>query len=365
MPLPSELQPQVLQGLWEMFNASSPFLLRTFFPAVPNLAQGPEIKYDIYEYNRGMAPLTPRFAGAPRGVLPVRKRVNFDGYTVKESLEPDLSAMLDGTAPGSLTDSNRERVVAAALRQLRLRFDQRAEWIAAQWITGGALLTSAGVAVVEPSGTIYLDYGSVPNTGPLSVTAGFSTTHVDAGVTASWKTAGTDIFADLESARATILQDSGVDARTVLMNSATYRATFGVNTAFLQSEYAKAQIFQQGYVSDVWGWEILRYDGIWFPSWETTAETKASGSVNSTAHKLIPDDVAIILSRDNAASGRQIVECAPSDADAPAGWRGLYSWEDKATVHPHNTTYGLEWTGAPVVMNPDSMYIYTKITDTS
>lgn len=365
MSLPSELRPEVIQGVWTKFGEASPFLMRTFFDVQPNVTQGPTIKYDIYEYNRGMAPLTARFAPAPRGTMPIRQRVTFDGYTIKESLEPELSAMLDGTAPGSLSESNRSYVVAAALRQLRLRFDQRTEWIAAQWLTGGALLSSAGVAEVEPSGTIYLDYGSVPNNGPLSVSAGFSASHVDAGVSASWKTAGTDIFADLEAAAAVILRDSGVVARTVLMNSTTYRNTFLQNTAFKQSEYAKAQLFQQGYVSDFWGWEILRYDGEWYPAWETTAETKAAGSVNTTAHKLIPDDVAIILSRDNAASGRKIIECSPSDADADQGLRGLYSWADKAPEHPHNTVYGLEWTGAPVIMNPDSMYIYTNIADTS
>lgn len=365
MALPTEFQPQVLQGLWTKFDTSAPYLMREFFPTAPNLAPGITIQYDVYEYNRGMAPLTPRFAGAPRGVMPVRTRVSFDGYTVKEALEPDLSAMIDGTAPGSLTGSNREAIVANALRQMRIRFDNRAEWIAAQWLTGGALLSSSGVAEVEPSGTIYLDYGSVPNNGPLSVTAGFSSTHVDAGVTASWKTAGTDIFTDLELASAIILRDSGVVAKTVLMNSATYRATFLANTAFKESEFAKAQVFQYGYVKDWRGWEILLYDGEWYPAWETTAETRASGAANTTAHKFIPDDVAIILSRDNVASGRQIVECAPSDADAPAGWRGLYSWEDKEQVHPHGTIYGLEWTGAPVIMNPDSMYIYTKISDTS
>ncbi len=364
--LPNELQPQVISGLWEMFGSTSPFLLRTFFPAQPNLAQGVAIKYDVYEFNRGMAPLVPRFAGAPLGVWPVRHRVNFDALTVKEALEPELSALLDGVAPGSLTAPNRERAVANALRQLRIRVDNRLEWIAAQWLTGGALLSSAGVAVVEPSGTIYLDHDCVGGTNPLSVSAGFSASHVDAGVSASWKTTGTDIFADLEAAAAIILRDSGVVARTVLMNSTTYRNTILANTAVKQSEFAKAQIFQQGYVSEFWGWEFMRYDGEWFPRWESTAEAKGTTTNEGTdAHMLIPDDVAIILSRDNTASGRQVVECQPSDADADPGVRGLYSWADKSTVHPHNTTYGIEWSGAPVIMNPDSMYIYTNIAHTS
>jgi hypothetical protein len=360
MALPDELSPQVLSGLFTKFReAPAKTLLRQFFPALPNTAQGAHLMWDVYEYSRGMAPLVGRFAPAPRTNMPVRSRVAVDAITMKESLEPDLATMLDGTAPGTLTGPAREAAIAAALVQIYNRQANRLEWLTAQWLTGGACLSSAGVAVVEPSGTIYLDYGQVTNSGPLAISSGLSATHVDAGVTASWKTAGTDIFADLESARVTILQDSGVDATTVLMNSKTYRATFGKNTAAIQAETTKSQIAQYGYMRELWGWTIQLYDGIWFPETDTTAETA------STAHQLIPDDVAIILSPDNARSGRALVECNPSDADAPAGHRGVYGWQDKAVEHPHNTTYGVEWTGLPVFMNPDSMYIYTNIADTS
>lgn len=359
MALPDELTPQVLSGLWERFTQFSPQLLRNYFPALPNQAQGVHLMWDVYEYSRGMAPLVGRFSPAPRTGMPVRTRVAVDAITMKEALEPDLAAMIDGTAPGSLTGPAREKAIAAALRQIALKQDRRLEWIAAQWLTGGALLSNVGVAVVEPSGTIYLDYAAMLDTAPLSISAGFSSTHIDAGVTASWKTAGTDIFSDLESARATIMQDSGVDATTVLMNSLTYRNTFGKNTAFQQAETTKTQIAQFGYVRNIWGWTVELYDGVWFPAVNTTAET------SSTVHKLIPDDVAIILSPDNAASGRALVDCSPSDADAPAGHRGVYAWADKATEHPHNTTYGIERSCLPIIANPDSMYIYTNIADTS
>lgn len=357
--LPAELAPQVLLGLWEKFAATSPFLLRTFFPPQPHIPEGIHIQYDIYSYNRGMAALTPRFAPAPRGVMPVRQRVAFDAITVKEELEPELAAMLDGTAPGSLDQSNRERAVATALRQIRNRLDNRLEWIAAQWLTGGALLSSTGVPTTTPTGTVYLDYDPIANNAPVSVNIGLQSSHVASHVTSSWETSTTDIFADLEAARETILEDSGVDARCCLMNSNTFRRTLLVNDMVRESEYVKAQIARDGYLSNLWSWEFLTYDGVWYPS----AATMAADSV--TPQKLIPDDVVIILSRDNVASGRALIECSPSDAQAPPGHRGVYAWEDRQPAHPHNVVYGIEWSGCPVMMDPDTIFIYADVTSVS
>lgn len=355
--IPDELQPQVLSALWTKFSSFSPFLSQ-FFPSKPNTTFGAAIQYDVYEFNKGLAPLVGRFSEAPRGKYPVRTRVAVDGITMKEALEPELASVLDGVAPGSLTDSNREAAVANALRQLRLRFDRRIEWLCAQWMTGGACLSSTGTGSPEPSGTIYLDWGSMAGTAPLSFSPGFSSTHIDAGASANWSTATTDIKGDLDTGRQLILRDSGVDAWDVLMNSNTYK--YLVNNTFAQKSLVKNdQVAATGYIQSIWGYNIHVYDGGWYGS----TDTMSAG--DGTFYYYVPDNVVVIFSADNVASGRYLLECSPSDAEAPAGHRGIYGWADKAVVHPHATTYGLEWTGLPVIMNPDSVYIYTKVTDTS
>ncbi len=365
MALPDELKPQVLSALWTKFNSFAPFLTR-FFPSLPNRAPGASIMYDVYTYQRRMAALVARNAPAPRGQMPTRSRIATDAITMKEELEPDLCELLDGVAPGSLVDSAREVLVANALRQIRLNFDRRLEWLCAQWMTGGAMLSSNGVPNVEPSGTIYLDWGSVADSMPLSFSAGFQATHIDAGASASWATASTDIKGDLDDARLINMRDSGVETWDVLMNSATYK--YLINNTFAQKSLVKNdQVAENGYIRNLWGYTFHIYDGGWYPnvanSATTDEETMASGA--GTYYKYIPDNVVIIFSADNVASGRYMLECSPSDADAPPGARGLYGWADKSPVHPHNTVYGLEWTGLPVIMNPDAMYIYTKVTDTS
>lgn len=359
MSLPVELQPQVLLGLWQKYSQFSPFLVRELFPPRPNPAPGATITYDVYEYNRGMANPVARFAPAPRGKFPVRTRVSVDAITLKEELEPELEALLDGTAPGSLTESNREAAVATALRQLRLRFDRRMEWLAAQWMTGGALLSSDGVPVgAKATGTIYLDWPSVSGTAPLSFNAGFSSSHIDGAVAASWATASTDIKGDLDAARLKILEDTGIEAWDVLMNSVTHKLLLN-NTLAQKSLVKNDQVAASGYLEQIWGYRIHVYDGGWYGS----TDTMASG--NLQLYKYIPDNLVVVFSADNVASGRFLLECSPSDAQAPPGHRGVYAWADQSPTHPHNTVYGLEWTGLPVIQEPDSIYVYTDVTSTS
>lgn len=353
---PEQLAPQVLQGLYEKYATyDSP--LSQFFSPVPSVLPGSMIAYDVYTYNQGMADLVARAAPAPRKRMPVRTRVSFDAITLKQAIEPDIITLLDSTAPGSLTEPGRDRLIANAVRQIRMNHDRRLEWLRAQWLTGGALLTSAGLSPQVPSGTIYLDYSSVALGTPLSVSAGFSTSHIDTAVGASWATAGTNVKADLDAARAANLLDGGVDTNLVIMNSTTMAYVLA-NTAAIQSEAAKAQVWQYGTIRNMWGYEFLTYDAKWKIDSDTMADT--AGEMDF----YIPTNVVIITSRDNAACGRELIECAPSDQKADPGMRGVYAWEDELQVHPHTKEYGLEWTGCPVIKNPDSTYIYTNITQT-
>jgi len=353
---PEELQPQVLQGLFEKYGTlDSP--LAQFFPAMPNTAPGASIMYDVYAYNKHMARLTSRAGPAPRMDMPIRQRVNFEGITMKQSIEPDVISLLDHTAPGSLTETGRERLVANAVRQIRLNQDRRLEWIRAQWLTGGALLTSAGISPNTPAGTIYLDYGATALASPLSVSAGFSTTHIDAAVAASWATTSTNIRADLDTARLLNLADSGVDTRLVMLNSATMEYVM-LSAKAIDSELVKGQIATGGQLKELWGYEFFVYDGQWMIDSDTMADTAAE------MNYYVPTNAVIITSRDNTACGRELVECAPSDQKADPGSRGIFAWEDESPVHPHAKEYGLEWTGCPVIKNPDSTYIYTDVTAT-
>lgn len=353
---PEQLQPQVLTGLFEQFGTlDSP--LAQFFTPMPNTGTGAEIKYDLYQYHRHLARLVSRAAPAPREDMPVRTRVSFDGITMKEAIEPDIISLLDNAAPGSLTEPARDRLIASAVRQIRLNQDRRLEWIRAQWLTGGALLTSAGVSPNVPAGTIYLDYGSVALATPLSVPGGFSATHIDTAVAASWATTSTNIRADLDAARLINLRDSGVDTRLVMLNSATMEYIM-LNTAAIQSELVRGQIATGGQLKELWGYEFFVYDGMWMVDSHTMADT--AGELDY----YFPTGVVVITSRDNAACGRKLIECAPSDQKADKGIRGVYAWEDEDPVHPHAKQYGLEWTGCPVIENPDSTYIYTCITQT-
>jgi hypothetical protein len=75
--------------------------------------------------------------------------------------------------------------------------------------------------------------------------------------------------------------------------------------------------------------------------------------------------MCILTSANNDACGRYMLECQPSDMRAEEGARGAYVFQDDDEQHPHAPTYGLEWTGAPQLQNPDSTYVFDDVTSTS
>jgi hypothetical protein len=362
---PVEIQPQVLSGLYQKFAdmSASMFPLQGLFPATPNPTFGPHVMYEVYEFTRGMAPLVPRFGQAPRTKLPVRTRVNLEAFTLKESFSPELCSLLDGTAPGSLSDSAKEKLIADGVLQLRLRNERRLEWLRAQMFTAGLLMTSGGVPIGTvpdpPTGIAYFDLLSQLNkANPFGITLGWTSTHYAARATASWATASTDIKKEIDTARVTIMRDSGVDARDLMMNSTTYGYLTN-NTAALTSLYFADQVVRTGMVGQMWGYNIHLNDAIYFEDEGSMTATA------TTAYSMIPSKMVVLYSANNAVSGRATVECNPSDLRADQGSRGLYAWRDEQTEHPHEVSYGLEWTGIPVIMNPDSMWVWGDVTDTT
>ncbi len=352
---PTELSPIVLQGLYQRFT-SFDSVLSQFFSPVPNPVVGNKITYDLLDFRQDMARATPRHAPAPKMRMPTRGQVYIQAPTYKQQIEPEIVSLLDSRAAGSLSESAREQMIANAIRQIRLNHDRRQEWLRAQWLTGGAMLTDAGVVPGAANGTIYLDYPAVDSTEPLTVASGIDSDHITATVGASWAVAGTDIRGDLESARRTILQASGVDANLVLLNSTTMDYLYG-NTAAMQSEFIMTQVARYGRLRELWGYEFLAYDR----GFQVAPEM---ASTAGTAALFIPDNVVILTSRDNTACGRELIECSPSDLDAPQGSRGVYAWQDRDGQHPHHVQYGLEWTGTPAIKNINSMYVWTDVTAT-
>lgn len=354
MALPMELQPQAIQDLYTRLKPATT-LLAEFFPPRPNQVVGARVTYDVLDYRNALARAVPRGAEAPLREAPTRSTVSFEAPTFKDALRIPRE-WFDARAAGSMDAPAREQLVAAAVQQLRLNHEKRLEWLRAQWITGGALLKSDGSVPGVAGGDVYLDYASDLKSAPQSVSLGLDSTLVAATVSASWATASTNILKDLNAAREKVEAASGVSPRTVLLNANTMAYING-NTAANASEVAKTEIFRNGFLAQAWGYEFLVYNA------KFAIDTYTMNDTAGTEY-YIPDNVVVLLSRDNVASGRAMVECSPSDVNAPTGARGAYAWIDQVAVHPHGEVPGIEITAGPMIAIPDSMFIWKSVTTT-
>lgn len=359
MAIPVALRPEVMIAAFTKYKEFANPLAKYFTP-LGNPEAGNIVKYAVKEFARGMAPQVPYAAKAPEGVMPTRSTVVYEPPTYKEKITLPPELLKHVIEHGTLTASQ-EAQVADAIAQCRLNMERRWAWLQAQWLTAGALLSSAGVAPIEPSGTVYLDNRFSKTSSPQGIALGFAAAHLDAGVTASWATAGTNIKKDLDAARRVIRRACGVDANRVIASS-LLRDYIEANTGSgTRSEVKKTQFDTTGEFGSLWGYDFdFIDDQVPFDSASMATDTGATGMVN-----MIPDNVVILTTPNNTLAGRYMLECEPSDAKAPPGARGVYVWQDGDWQHPHTPEFGIEWTGGPMIANPDSTYIYTKNTDTS
>ena len=359
MAVPNELQPQVVEKLYETFvEVDGP--LAALFPPLPMVAEGVDMKYDVYEFGNHIARHTPRHSKAPRREGGSGKTVHYQGMTLKGSLNipPQL---LDARQWGSMDSNTREVLVARAVRQLRRDNDVRLEWLRAQWLTGGALLSSTGSPVTNnlADGYVYLDYYANAASAPVPVTLGFAAANINATVASSWaNTLCTSIQTDLQHARDVVSEAMGIVPNLVIMNSNTM-AYLRINTYLRDTDEAKSQLFKYGSIREMWGFKFMEINSKWPADYDTMAGTAGT---DAATFYYIPDNVVIVTSDDNDACGRNMLLCSPSDQKAPRGVRGAYAWTDEEPEHPHEYVPGLEWNGGPVMGVPNSVKLFKDVT---
>ena len=359
MAVPNELSGEVISKLYETFvEVDGP--LAPLFPPLPNDKEGVDIIYDVYKYGRQMARQVPRHSKAPNREGGTGKSVHYQGVTLKGKLNipPQL---LDARQWGNMESNTREVLIARAVKQLRRDNDVRLEWLRAQWLTGGALLSSTGSPVTNnlADGYVYLDYNANAASAPVAVTLGMHADNINATVASSWaSSACTSIQTDLQHAREVIQRQTGVDSNLVIMNSNSM-GYLRMNQFLRDTDEAKAQLFKFGSIREMWGFKFMEINSQWPADYDTMAGT--AGTDAATLY-FIPDNVVIVTSDDNAACGRDMLECSPSDMKAPRGMRGVYAWTDEEVEHPHEFAPGLEWSGGPITGVPNTVKLFKDIT---
>lgn len=363
MAIPNELQAINMVGVYERFGTYQSALAKYFDP-VGALGTSNAIQYDILDYRKAMSQLVSYGGPAPQGKMPSRAQVNYQAITTKEQLTLPVELLRNLKEAGSLS-ANGQAQIARSIRQTRINVERRLDFLRAQWLTGGALLSSAGVlpnnAEVSGTGTAYLDYAALTNTTPIGVNLHYTSSHLDGVVGASWATSTTDIKADIDAAVQAIIDDSGANGPfVVLMNSWTF-GYITRNDDVLNSINAANEIVAKGKLETVWGYKFDLIDAV-IPFASETMATD-TGAVGMT--KAIPNKMVIVTTADNMEAGRVLRECCPDDQRASSADRGIFAWSDEAAVHPHDISSGFTWTGGVEIGNPDASYIFADVTSTS
>ncbi len=359
--IPDELRVENLVGLYTMFDNYASKLAKYFDP-IPAPGPGNQIAYDILSYRRAMAQFRSYGGPVALGKQPSRAKVTYQAMPLGVAMDIPLDLLNNLREPGQ-TGVNMDAQLNRALRQARMNVERRLDFLRAQWLTAGALLSSAGVAPnnAEVSGSAYLDYPELANTTPLVVNLQYTASHLDGIVGASWVTTTTDIKADLDAAQLKIAEDSGVEgADRVICNSTVYNYILK-NDAVQNSIAATNQIVATGKLSTVWGYTIDVIDGL-IPFDSETMQTDTGGT---GMYKIIPGNMCIVTTADNALAGRVLRECKPDDTQAPANARGIWAYSDENPAYPHDVTAGYTWVGGVEIGVPDATYVYADVTSTS
>ncbi|HUU90763.1 MAG TPA: major capsid protein [Phycisphaerae bacterium] len=359
--IPEELRAENMVGLYTQFaNYASP--LAKYFDTLSAPGPGNSISYEVLEYRRAQAKLRAYGGPVPKSKMPSRAKVSYEAIAIGDALEIPVELLNNLREPGSLAVSAQGQV-ARAIRQSRMNIERRLDFLRAQWLTGGALLSSAGVFPnnAEVNGTAYVDYPSLANSTPLAVDLNYTATHLDGAVAVSWATTSTDIKADLDAAQEVIAQDSGVeDASHIICNQTVYN--YILKNDYVQASIAATnQIVQTGRLSEIWGYTIDVIKG--YAAFDS--ETMATDTGAAGVTKLIPGNLVILTTADNTAAGRVLRECKPDDANAPDGARGIWAFSDESQVYPHEVTSGFTWVGGVEYGLPDASYIFADVTSTS
>ena len=353
-----------MTGVYTRFAEYAPALAK-YFDAVGALGPSNAISYDILDYQKAMSNLVAYGSPAPSGKMPSRATVNYQAVTTKEKLDLPVELLRNIREPGTVATVNAQAQIARAILQTRMNIERRVEFLCAQWLTAGALLSSAGVfpnnAEVSGTGTAYLDIPTLANTTPLSVNLYYTSTHLDGAVAASWATTTTDIKGDLDAGKRIIIRDSGVQGPFVVICNST---TFGyvLKNDYVQNSVTAAnQIVDAGTLERVWGytWDVIDAE---LPFNTETMATDTGGVLSTPA---IPDNMVILTTSNNVAAGRVLRECAPDDQRASAQDRGIYAFSDEAAEHPHDISAGYTYTFGLEYGNPDASYIFADVTSTS
>lgn len=341
------LQPLVLLGVLEKFTTPEELTLLSRVPKQDH--PFPTAQWEVVRGSRAIA--KPNVPNSEAHIVPRLGRSSMSAAFVylreKKVFEPTTLHWIRQAAAANLQDlgKNKQAEVAVTreLADLNQRFDNFAEWMLWQSLTGNLVIDS-------PSVQAEVDYKFLP-------------TH-KASVGTSWATATpTQIVADITAIKNLIERDGRVKAQDAYATSTTIDRIFtsfaekGSNPGVLLSDRMKDSYFQSGSIPGFMGLN-------WQPQNAVYDATGASYTANPTdpgsEMRFVQDDTLIV---GNFTDNRpiELVVGPTADDSAPEGYTGKFtkSWKEE---DPSARQILLEWNLLPVITRPEQFVYVADVT---
>lgn len=341
----SLLQPTVLRGVVERFTAPQSLEMLSRVPQTPH--PFPSVQWEVIRGSRAIA--RPNVPNSEAHIVPRLGRSQESAAFVylreKKVFEPTTLHWLRQAANNvsELSNTRAEEAVLREVRDLNQRFDNFAEYMIWQALTG----------------TLALDYPDVQ----ANVDYKFLPSH-KASVGTGWDTATpTQIVADIRALKRLINRDGRVQATEAFATEKTIAYIFdsfasnGANAGVLLSDRMKDSYYQTGTLPGFMGLTWKPQEAVY----DTAGAAYTSSPTDPGQEELFLADDALIIGNFTENRPIELFIGPTADDEAPEGFTGKFAktWKEK---DPSARQYLLEWNLLPVITRPEQFVYVADVT---
>lgn len=344
IPEISLLQPTVLRGVVERFNAPEKLTMLSRVPQTPH--PFPTVQWEVIRGSRAIA--RPNVPNSEAHVVPrlgrSQESASFIYLREKKVFQPTTLHWLRQVArnTGELARIRAEEAVLREVHDLNTRFDNFAEYTIWQALKG----------------RLVLDYPDVQ----ADVDYKFLASHKPAGAAAPWPSATPkQIVSDIRGWKRLVKRDGGVEAREAYTSeevvssifdsfATTGNASANFFGGILLSDRMKDQYYTTGVLPGFMGLQWNIQDSV-FDSVDAAYSENPSRPSEETPFL---SNGAIILGNFTDNRPIELFVGPTADDEAPEGFTGKFAktWKEK---DPSARQYLMEWNLMPVISFPDQL----------
>jgi len=329
------LEIRSLIGLYRKYQLALPLPMQQYFITRGNQELGPSVAWDVLEMGRGTAQSNTRDGDPHQVTPPARANVTASGIHFSESIYVPPTVLKDLRAPGEVEVNNGDIWVGDCINELRGRHERALELLRVQ--TMGMNSSNPGYLQIRRPGL----------STDTTVDLGFDAGHLAVG--SAWDTTTTDIISDIETAKLTAVQDSGVMPDTMWTTTTVmgYMRNNDAINAFM-SDNSKDEMRLNGRIKRICELDIVLLD----------QQYDSDDAGNMTNYW--PAGGVVIGPAQSA--NRRIIECSPVSVHAPDTARGFYAMTTYDARMKGGAWIEYEYTGLPIYTVPDELMSDVDVT---